>query len=254
MALDLAKRSEKLSLSLTKKKIAKVVAQVATVYDRSGSMDDLYENGTMQEYTNRMVPIGLKFDDNAQIDNWAFHNDSFPTGPITAENCETFVHDVIEKIRSSGTSYAPVLRDIEEHYFGSSVANAVNSTAQKAKGFLRSLFGAKDAIPDAKVPDAPLTGDPVYLIFQTDGENDDKRETDQVLNDLKDKGIYIQFVGIGRESFQFIQSMADKYSNVGFIKIDNLAATSDETLYDLLINDEFITFLKTKFPSNITGI
>lgn len=254
MALDLAKRGEKLTLSLTKKKIAKVVAQVATVYDRSGSMDSLYSDGTMQEYTNRMVPIGLKFDDNAQIDNWAFHNDSFPTGPITESNCETFVHDVIEKIRSSGTSYAPVLRDIEQHYFGSAVAASVKDTAQKAKGFLRSLFGAKDVIPDAKASDIPTSGDPVYLIFQTDGENDDKRETDRVLNDLKDKGIYIQFVGIGRESFSFIQEMADKYSNVGFIKINDLKNTSDEALYDLLINDEFVAFLKTKFPSNITGI
>lgn len=238
MALNLEKRNEKLTLSLTKKKIASVRAQVGTVFDRSGSMDSLYHDGTMHEYANRLVPIGLRFDDNGQIDNWAFHNEVFATGPITADNVETFVKSEIMRIPSRGTSYAPVLEAVAEHYFGE---------APKPRGFLKGLFGSK-------VEETQKSTDPVYLIFQTDGDNDDKRETDAVLKKLNSLGIYIQFVGIGHETFEFIQEMGDKYDNVGFFKVNNLEKTSDEELYDLLINDEFKSFLKSKFPNNIKEI
>lgn len=239
MALNLEKRNEKLTLSLTKKKIASVRAQVGTVFDRSGSMDPLYRDGTMQEYANRLVPIGLRFDDNGQIDNWAFHNEVFATGPISAENVETFVKSEIMSIPSRGTSYAPVLEVIAEHYFG--------TATPKPRGLFKSLFGGK-------TEETQKSTDPVYLIFQTDGDNDDKRETDAVLKKLNSQGIYIQFVGIGDETFRFIQEMGDKYDNVGFFKVDNLTKTTDETLYDLLINDEFKSFLKAKFPNNIKEI
>ncbi|MBK9577367.1 MAG: VWA domain-containing protein [Fibrobacteres bacterium] len=245
MALDLAKRNEKLTLSLAKQRIASIKAQVGCVLDRSGSMNHLYSNGTMQEYANRMVPLGLRFDDNGQIDSWAFTTSAFPTPSITAANVETFVRDNIQKISAGGTSFFPVLSAIIAHYFG---AAALGSPEVKP-GLLGGLFGAKST--PAVAPVFRPVSDPVYLIFQTDGENDDPSKTDSLLASLERQGIYIQFVGVGIAGFSFLRKMADKYSNVGFFKVENLAATSEETLYDLLINAEFKTFLKTRFPASI---
>lgn len=268
MNLDLEKRAQKLTLSLEKKGILSIRARVATAYDRSGSMDPLYENGVMQEYTNRMIPLGMRFDDNATIDNWAFHNDVFPLGPITVDNVATFVKDEIEPITSRGTSFAPVLRSITEHYFGTPEkpvpTRPATPAVTKKKGFFASLFGSKTVEPEitpsvapepVSVPNAPEVEDPVYLIFQTDGVNDDKQATDKLLGYLESKDIYIQFVGIGDVSqFEFIQKMGDKYNNVGFMHVADLAKTSDGALYDMLINDEFKSFLKTRFPNNIKEI
>lgn len=244
MPIDLDKRNETLTLSLTKKKISSIRAQVGTVFDRSGSMNNLYKNGTMQEYANRLVPLGIRFDDNGSIDNWAFHTKSYKTDNITLTTIDTFVRNNILPITPGGTSYAPVLNDIYEHYFGK------NSTQEKQAGFFKGLFTRKDS---GSYPQTPIQ-DPVYLIFQTDGENSDQGETDKLLAKIEKQGMYVQFVGIGTENFSFLKKMADKYSNVGFFSVRNLETTSDETLYDLLINDEFKTFLKTRFPNNIQEI
>lgn len=66
--LNLEKRVETLSLSLSKKKVANVKAQVGVALDISGSMLHLYTSEVMQEYINRILPVALKFDDNGVID------------------------------------------------------------------------------------------------------------------------------------------------------------------------------------------
>ena len=64
MSVDVSKRSERLKISLQKKNIESIRMQVACAVDRSGSMHPLYNNRTVQEYMERLMPIGLKFDDN----------------------------------------------------------------------------------------------------------------------------------------------------------------------------------------------
>ena len=50
-------------------------AKVVVVLDYSGSMCKLYSNGTVQKTINRLVPLGLSFDDNGSIDVYLFQND-----------------------------------------------------------------------------------------------------------------------------------------------------------------------------------
>ena len=38
-------------------------------------MANLYSNGTVQKTINRLVPLGLTFDDNGSIDVYLFQND-----------------------------------------------------------------------------------------------------------------------------------------------------------------------------------
>lgn len=235
MSVDLSKRSERLKISLQKKNIESIRMQVACAVDRSGSMHALYNNQTVQEYMERLMPIGLKFDDNGQIDAWAFTTDASRLEAITLGNLEHFVHDQIDGLDFGGTSFEPVLAEVERHYFKHN---------DGGRGFFSKFF-KKEENSDST--------DPVYLIFQTDGDNDDARATDNILSRLENEAIYIQFVGVGNDtSFSFIKKMADKYTNVGYMHVADLANTSDDDIYGMLINDELKTFLTTKYPSNIT--
>lgn len=242
MALNLDKRTETLSIVLSKKKISKIKAQVASMLDRSGSMDNLYASGLMQEYINRLIPLGLRFDDNGSIDNWAFHDQAIKTDSITLSTVDNFIKSNIMRIPTGGTHYFHALNAVQQHYFG--------QHTPKKSWSLTSMFrkaNQKDFVEEQQ-------DDPVYLIFQTDGENSDPGITDSLLAKLESQAIYIQFVGVGNCPFSFIKKMADKYSNVGFFSVKDLDKVSDEELYELLINDEFKTFLKTRFPNNIQEI
>ena len=151
-------------------------------------------------------------------------------------------------ISAGSTCYAPVLRDINDHYF------VTSSKVEEVKptGFFGKLFGKseKNVIVTEK-----LNVDPVYLIFQTDGDNDysDKGPAIEIIRELSKKPIYIQFVGIGNGTdFHFIKKLAEEYDQVGFIHIPNLQKTTDEEIYDLLISEELKTFLTKNHPNNIT--
>lgn len=253
--LSLVKKTESLKLSLVKKNIKKITACVGSAFDVSGSMDNEYRSGLMQEFTERLMPLALTFDDNGEIDNWVFDTKSTATGPITLPNYSTFVKEnIIDKRLIGGcTSFSPVLQDIYEHYFGAT-KKVVSTTTKKPSGFLGGIFGKKETVltTDVQVTEGSAEGKPVYLIFQTDGENDDKGATEKLLATLEKSNIYIQFIGLGTDTtFEFIRKMGDKFNNVGFFHVPDMKHMTDETLYNALINDEFKDFMKTKFPQFI---
>ncbi len=113
-----------------------------------------------------------------------------------------------------GTSYAPVLKSILSN-FGSS------------SGF--AGFGKKSA-------------DPVYLIFITDGSNDDKSASESVIREMSKKNIFVQFIGIGSDRFDFLQKLDDlggrDIDNTDFKSVNDISNISDSDLYELLM-DEF---------------
>lgn len=115
--LNLEKRVETLSLSLSKKKVANVKAQVGVALDISGSMLHLYTSEVMQEYINRILPVALKFDDNGVIDTWIFNQRSTKIPSITSDNIDDYIYNnVISKV-GGGTEYATTLEDVYKHYF-----------------------------------------------------------------------------------------------------------------------------------------
>ena len=243
MAISMQKREENFKLSLTKKSILKIIACVGAAYDISGSMNSNYRRGLMDEFTARLMPLGLRFDDNGEIDNWMFNNGAKQNASITANNYEKFVSSEISSNVGGGTSFAPMLQDIYNYYF---VGKTTQKTVKTGGFFSKSVTET--------IEEKPAAGDkPVYLIVQTDGDNDDRSRTDALLGQLEQKSIYIQFVGVGNDTtFSFIKEMGEKYSNVGFFHIPDLVSMSDEELYSNLINDEFKSFMQSKFPRYIT--
>lgn len=87
-------------------------AKIVVVLDYSSSMANLYSNGTVQKTINRLVPLGLTFDDNGSIDVYLFHNDYRKLPDLNLTNYENYVKNIVNTSGYSmgGTCYAPVLK------------------------------------------------------------------------------------------------------------------------------------------------
>lgn len=241
--LDLRKQ---IVLDLTKRKgLEHQKAQVALVLDHSGSMSELYRNGTVQDTLERIVPIAMQFDDNSEFELFLFENSCYRhKNNVTVQNCANIVDREIDgKYPWGGTAYAPVIKQIMDFYIPS-------RKSSKAAGFLSKLFGATPKDETLKL------STPVYVIFITDGENSDHAATQEMIREASNYGIFFQFVGIGSERFSFLEKL-DTLSgrfidNAGFFKIKNLARISDDDLYDSLLS-EFPSWLNLAKSKNLIG-
>lgn len=77
--------------------LGNLTAQVVVILDYSGSMSGLYRNGTVQQTLNRLVPLGLTFDDNGAVDVFLFQNDFREAATMTLDNYADYVDAVIDK-------------------------------------------------------------------------------------------------------------------------------------------------------------
>ena len=212
MTIDMSKRAEKLETVLIdmsksgKINMTKHIARVAVVEDYTGSMAGMYRDGTVQEVTNRLLPIALKFDDNGEMESWIFANSYRKLAPVTIDNYEDYVKNVIMRSGMSmgSTYYAPVLRDIVKFY--------KNSTSNI----------------------------PALVIFITDGDNFDEYETNAIVRELSNYNMFVQFVGIGNQSnFDYLRELDNlsgrKCDNTGFLLARDLVKMDDEQLYTELL-------------------
>ncbi len=191
--------------------LGSVRAKVAVVLDYSGSMYSLYMNGTVQRTINRLVPLGLTFDDNGSIDVYLFQSDYRKIPDLDLSNYERYVTDVIQREHypMGGTSYAPVLQAI--------------------------LKGVR------------TQDDPTFVLFITDGENVDRSQTNKIILKASTMNLFIQFIGIGDERFRYLQQLDDlpgrTRDNTGFSKMASLDSASDSELYTAVLK-QFSAWLK----------
>lgn len=99
-------------------------AKVVVVLDYSGSMANLYSNGTVQKTINRLVPLGLTFDDNGSIDVYLFQNDYRKLPDLNLTNYENYVKNIVNTSGYSmgGTCYVEV-----DHEFTMEVSQITNA-------------------------------------------------------------------------------------------------------------------------------
>lgn len=193
-------------------------AKVAVVMDYSGSMSNLYRNGTVQNVLTRLMPLALRFDDNGELDVWIFHQSFYRIESMNLDNFDNYVkEEIISKgYRMGCTSYAPVLEDVLHKYF---------------------------------VEDASTSNIPTFVVFITDGNNDDKRATNNIVKESAYKNIFVQFVGIGNDSFEYLERLDDltgrPVDNTGFIRVDDISRIDDETLFNRLLS-QYPDWLRAK--------
>lgn len=226
--VDLVKRVntlERVVVDLSKKPSCKVdfrgiLAIVVYAFDISGSMDHLYTQrggiSVMQKVVDRTVPFGIHFDDNGSIDALAFNTKAIWLPEITLDNYADYVEQEIVRGPGigGGTKYAPVFKAVYDRYV---------TKRDKNKKQL-----------------------PVFLMFQTDGDNVDKAESEDWIIKLAAENVFVQFIPTGYEEFPFIERLDDldgrACDNTGKTVVTDFQAMSDDVLYESLMHD-FVPWL-----------
>lgn len=210
--IDLRKKS--ITVQLKKSNIQLSQARVVFVLDHSRSMASLYNDGTVQETLERIFPLALTFDDNGEMEFYLFDTLYKELDPVSASNLDGYTENVIMKKRGKygATCYAPIIKEITERY------------------------GKREP---SKLP--------TLVIFITDGNNSDKKDSKEILSVSSHYNIFYKFVGIGNEKFEFLEkldTMDNRFiDNANFVSINHLSNIDDDELYRLLLI-EFGDWLK----------
>ena len=208
-------------------------AKVVVALDYSSSMRPLYENGTVQKTLARLVPLGMSFDDNGRIEVFLFQNDFRRLPDLTPENYEHYVENTIASAgyRMGGTCYAPVLQAITE---GTTVREHTDH------GFGGTVTQVEPLVE-------PVT--PTFVLFITDGENEDRTLSDRAIRRSAELNVFIQFVGIGDLLFSYLQEVDElpgrRCDNTGFSRMADLMAVNDKQFYDNILS-QFACWLQGK--------
>ncbi len=198
--------SKKAAFAVGMNRLSGVKAQVVLVLDISKSMNPLYRSGLIQKVIERILALALNFDDDGSIDMFLFGTRAYSLPPITINDFDNYVQKVIlsEYKINEATNYAPPLKLIRDKYHG------------------------KQPVP-------------VFVIFLTDGGNADRRETEDIIRSLSSEPVFIQFVGIGAESFPFLKKLDELkerlIDNAGFMQINDIVTIEDSELYSRLLNE-----------------
>lgn len=199
-------------ISLQKKNLGHVKAQVAFVLDCSGSMRQQFSSGNVQAVLDRIAVLAVQFDDNASIDFWAFSDDFVKFDDVTLSNLDGYIEKLTKKkgMRFFGcNNEPPVMHDVVRHYKGSDL--------------------------------------PAFVIFITDGGVGESRRIEQIIRDSAPKPIFWKFVGLGGSNYGVLERLDDMegrvVDNANFFAIDDFKDVSDDVLYDRLLN-EFDDWLK----------
>lgn len=185
-------------------------SRVNLVLDYSGSMQDMYMDGTVQEVVTKILPLALKFDDNGELDCYLFSNSFKRVKGCTERNYLNYVKDVIKPDSDNmhGTYYAPVLRDVLKH----DTANI-----------------------------------PTFTIFITDGDNSDSAMTDDIIRQYSTANGFIMFIGIGGAEFRYLRKLdtldGRPVDNTGFVEFANIRKVNEVALYEKLLS-EYASWLK----------
>ncbi|MCU6798105.1 VWA domain-containing protein [Paenibacillus sp. WQ 127069] len=204
--IDLLKK--KVEISLAKNKIANEKARVAVVFDASGSMFDLYENGTVQRAFEKVLAIASSMDDDGQLDVWFFADSSMRTGSVTSTDYENYVERSYTLGAAGGSNNEPVvMRDVIKKYSKEEPNNRL----------------------------------PAYVIFFSDGGIYETEAISKILIESSKLGIFWQFVGLGQSYYGVLEELDDLpgrfIDNADFFALDDIDTVSDSELYDRLFNE-----------------
>lgn len=215
-------------VSLAKVGLSAHRAKVALVLDISGSMGSLYKKGLVQQFADRILALGCKFDDDGEIDVFLFGASVHQPAPMSLSNAPTYINNVIARHPLEGdTRYGRAMEAVRTFYF-----------------------------PDGGAAErkAPLAGAmPVYVMFVTDGSTSDQPLTEKQLRWSSYEPIFWQFMGIGKgrkskskrllafsdSDFPFLEKL-DELSgrlidNANYFSVTSPDEHGDAELYDLLM-------------------
>lgn len=222
-APQLVSLAKKARVSLEKKGLSAHVASVGLCMDISASMSRVFENGTVQTIIERVMGLGLNFDDNGAIDIFSFGENAHDLGELLPEEFKDASAWILGQTPFEGsTQYAPAINCIMKHY---------GYMDGEKNSIFGSLFGKKESRSPVSYP--------AYILFITDGDNFDKAATERAIKAASHYPVFFQFIGIGRMTFQFLEKLDDMkgrhVDNANFFAIENPAKILESELYDRMM-------------------
>lgn len=225
--LSLAKKS---AISLAKVGLESHRAKVCLCLDISGSMNRLYRDGLIQAFSERILALGCRFDDDGEIDVFLFGKHVHQPAPMGIGNYATYIARIIQQHPLEGdTRYGLALQAIRRHYFPDAAG------------------GERKTVLQVDMP--------VYVMFVTDGGTSDQGLTEKQLRWSSQEPIFWQFMGIGKgrksrskllaafanSDFPFLEKLDELpgrlIDNAGFFSVESPNEHSDEALYDLMMGE-----------------
>ncbi|MDQ2723295.1 MAG: VWA domain-containing protein, partial [Actinomycetota bacterium] len=236
--------TKKAAVSLEKRGLGEHTARVALCLDISGSMNRLYRNGSIAKLAERVLALGLRFDDDGQVDVFLFGRDGHQAGALQLDNRTDYVPSMLKQFGlEPATYYGKAMALIRQHYFGSAESR--------------------------REPRADTV--PVYVMFVTDGQTfDEDGAREQVISSSYEP-LFWQFMAIGASArtaaapaapgrpstglfgkrraapaganseFRFLEElddMAGRYvDNADFFAVEDPAAIADDELFELLMTE-----------------
>ena len=208
LAHKISLRKEMVNEEIKKRNISVNTARVVFVLDHSGSMRTMYKDGTVQELLERIFPIAMHFDDNAEMEFYWFDSVYKELDPVNCSNIDGYVEKVIlsKKDHFGGTNYAPIMTEITNRYVKREPSRI-----------------------------------PTFVIFITDGNNADKKASKDILTEASKHNIFWKYVGIGDEKFEFLAKLDELkgrfIDNANFINVSDIKNINDKVLYTLLLEE-----------------
>lgn len=193
-------------VSLQKHGVAGERAAVYLVLDRSGSMAGYYQDGSVQRLAEQALGLSAQLDDDGVVPVVFFDDRPYEPIEVGLDDYKGRIDREHRKLgRMGGTEYAPALHTVANHYVDS------GSTT------------------------------PAFVIFQTDGEPTDARETELVLRSLSGLPMFIEFIGFGTR-FEFLRKLdtlrGRQVDNAGFFAAGrDPRSMGDADLYDRLMGE-----------------
>lgn len=160
--VDLTKKT---AISLEKHNLSGNVAKVAVCLDISYSMTSLYKSGAVSELVKKLIPLGLSFDDDGEIDVFTFGQNGHQKEAINLNNYVSRLDAMKQEPLEGRTNYAKAIRLVEDFY--SKQSDAANV--------------------------------PVFVVFVTDGDATDKAEATAAMKSISKLPIFFQFVALGAD-------------------------------------------------------
>ncbi len=221
---------KKVGVSLDKAGLTQHRAKVALCLDISGSMHKLYDSGKISAFTQRILALAARFDDDGELDVFLFGEDAHQPPPMQLANSQDYIQRITRQYPlEGGTDYGKAIAMIRRHYFPRSTA----AQGQPQKAQL-----------------------PVYVMFLTDGQTSNEGFTERQITEASYEPIFWQFMGIGKSNkstkqgfwqkltatdFSFLEkldTMNNRFiDNASFFSVEAPDQETDEGLYDLLLTE-----------------
>ncbi|MFE1595517.1 VWA domain-containing protein [Nocardia sp. NPDC058705] len=230
-ALSFEKRQK---LDMRKREVAKVLidksafgtrARVVLVIDKTGSMQKMYNVGTVHRVVERMVPVATQLDDDGTLEAYLYALTYAKLPDITVASAEQWAKTHLHlKGTHAGIDYD-------------------------------AIGGRNDELPIMRAIIDTLT-EPTLVLFFTDGGFAKKREIAALMREAAHLPAFWQFIGLGKANFGVLRTLDELdgriVDNAGFFALDDIDKVDDAELYRLLLS-EFPDWLRAARTAGIVG-